>query len=403
MPPPLLPDFPLLTALGTPSPPPSPPPLRDPRTGTAISPSPISQADHTRQRLKLVRLQHTVTDPISVATHVESVIAKREVRYAALHASREAQNLRDRADRARRWREDGDPFAAWDTFRVLPGELFYRPPVPSSVALVTGIPDIAWGFGGVCMVQPLREDLFRPGRTVPVFAGEVTRGMGLLRKFDPVARQDRTERFDVMRVERAVYFASAEGKRDEREKCLRCRVRGLPCSFERMRGREKGLCEGCRRNGCKFCLGVLAGGPEDDMGTEKGYTYVRVKKVRQLKRLDFWVYVKVEGEVDIEEVTLYAEELLDAEGVSLWGTTVDSGAVVLPSWKDAYCKSLARKRELDKEFVEEWTGEEVQLEEIDREGVTWKDYFQLLDEKWRLHNPYQPREPRRLLCAESST
>ncbi|KAJ9133224.1 hypothetical protein NKR19_g9137, partial [Coniochaeta hoffmannii] len=357
-----------------------------------ISPAPLSVADHLRQRLKLVRLQHTFTDPDAVATHVESVIARREVRFAALHARRLLDSARARAERRRLFLASPDPFVAWDTPRVLPAEMFYRPPPPACVVALTGIPTSAWGYGGVCMDHLLREDLLRPGRAVPIFAGEVRNGMGVLEKFDPVARRERAERFDVMRVERAVYFAGKWGKREAGRKCLRCRMKGLPCSFERMAGREKGTCEGCRRNRCKWCLRVWDGKAKG----EEGWRYVRVKIRRGLKKVEMVVSVKEEEEeVDAGEVRRYAEELTDGEDVSVFGTALDKGAMVLPYWKDAYCKTLTKERALDKVFVEKWTGQEVEQQEVDMEGATSKDYFRLLDQKWRRRHPYQPREPSR--------
>lgn len=228
---------------------------------------------------------------------------------------------------------------------------------------------------------------------MPVFAGEVTVDMGFRRRFDPLLRRARAERFDAMRVERAVYLAAKDGKRDAAERCLRCRVSGLPCSFERRRGREKKVCEGCRRNGCRFCLGVVLGG-SGTLARKDGRRYVTVRKTRGSGTVDVVVYVREAEEVDVAEVREYAEELMDEKGLTFCGTTLDAGAAVLPSWKDAYCTSLAQKRELDNAFVKEWTGQETQQEAIDREGVTWKDYFRLLDEQWRRYNPYQPREPR---------
>ncbi|OIW33915.1 hypothetical protein CONLIGDRAFT_640988 [Coniochaeta ligniaria NRRL 30616] len=403
MSPPPLPTFPLLTALNTlPSPPPpSPTPYpRDPLTGTAVS-SPLSQADHIRQRLKLVRAQHQVSDPLTLATWAESAAAVRQVRFAALHAAREAKKVKDTEERYERW-DDTDPFVSWGTPALLPEECYYRPAAPACVAVLSGTPNTAWGYGRVCMDHPVREDPLDGRRGIPVFAGEVTegKGMGLVRTSDPKMRRERTERFDVVRVERAVYFAGREGKRDVGGRCLRCKVKGLMCSLERRRNAGKAMCEGCRRNGCGFCLRVVwdaeTGRAEDDRGREARYRYVRVKKGRGT----VLVYVRgVDGEVDVEEVRRCAEELIDGEGVSLWGTTLDAndrGAMVLPSWKDGYCKALTRKSELDTAFVRRWRGDDgVQEPEIDRAGVTSQDYFKLLDEQWRYHNPYKPREPRR--------
>jgi hypothetical protein len=312
------------------------------------------------------------------------------VRYAALHADRLAAAARARQERLARWlAADDDPFAAWETPAVLTSDLFYRPPVPASVAAVSGIPDLAWRYGEVCMEHGLREDLDRPGRAIPVFAGEVRSGMGVLEKFDPVRRPERTERFDVARFERAVALESVMGKRDRGVRCLRCVVQGLPCSFERMRGREKTRCEGCRRNGCKFCLGVW----DPNAGVVARYRYVKAKMTRGLKETVVVVFVKDEERVDDKEVKRYAEELMEVQAASLFGTTLEKRAVVLPEWKDTYCKTLKTKRELDKNFIEEWTGEEVPQAEVETEAITWQDYFHLLDEKWRSRHPYQARGP----------
>lgn len=432
MSPPPLPSFPLLTSLGTllPSPPPPPPPPprppsssspypRDPRTGNTLW-RPISRADHVRQRLKLVRAQHALVDePTGLATLAETALAKRQVRYAALHAARRDKKDRDEADRrARRSGLRGDdPYSNWDTPAFLPEDAFYRPPVPRCVAVLTGIPTLAWRYGAVCMVHPVRRDPTDPlgRRGIPVFAGEITTTVvldekgeevvvdatPLLRKFDPKAREDRTETFDLVRVERAVQFAAAQGKRDKRRKCLRCRVRGLPCSLERRRNVKSEKCEGCRRNEFRYCLRVVwdgkTGRAEDDKGPVARYEYVSVKKTGGLgkKKVDLLVYVR-DAEVDVEEVRRCAEELLDGDGrVKLWGAAVDAAAVALPSWKDGYCKSLARKNKFDADFVRRWNGdaEVPEKKEIDKGAVTRQDYFRLLHEKWRFYNPYAPREP----------
>ncbi|KAH8910134.1 hypothetical protein BR93DRAFT_935790 [Coniochaeta sp. PMI_546] len=405
MSPPLLPSFPLLTTQGTlPSPPPRPPSPypRDPRTGNTIW-SPTSQADHIRQRLKLVRLQHLTADPQIAATCAETALARQQVRYAALHAARQDKKSKDERARRTRW-EDPDPFVSWETPATLPEDVFYRPAAPACVAVLSGVPNLAWGYGRVCMVHPLRQDPVGPaGKGIPVFAGEVGEGKGILKRLDPRAREDRTERFDLVRVERAVCFAAVEGRRDGRGRCLRCKVGGLLCSLERKGNWGKKKCEACRRNGCRFCLrlvwDVKTGRAEDDTGRLARYKYVRVRKTEGWRKFDVLVYVRdTEGEVDVEEVRRCAQQLVDGEVVSLWGTALNSNdrsSMALPSWKDGYCKSLTRKNQLDTAFVRRWRGDDgIREPEIDKAAVTWQDYFQLLDEKWRYFNPYMPREPR---------
>lgn len=404
MSPPLIPDFPLLTATGllpstsTSFPRPRPPPsfspdhrpdLRDPLTGTAVSATPLSTEDHIRQRLKLVRLRH----------HLAAADAA---------AKRRAEKVRP----------------------LLASRAAAAPLPPPSVAALTGVPTTlalaCGGAVGMAHLLLLRQDgdddrsspssssRWLPGgrgrgprqrqrhqRGIPVFAGEQPRvGMGLLAMFDPVARRDRAERLDVMRFDRAVYLAAKDGKRDGRRRCLRCRVRGLPCSFERMRGREKKACEECRRNGCRFCLGVVLQGGGGRVGGElgaEGWRYLTVRKTAgSSSKVDVLLYVREAEEVDLGEVREYAEELMNERGLTLWGAALDAGAAVLPSWEDAYCKSLTEKRALDNALAEERTGRETQ-EAIYSESVTWKDYFRLLNETGRRRNPYRPREPRRLL------
>lgn len=276
---------------------------------------------------------------------------------------------------------------------------------------MSGIPTTAAGYGRVDMRHPVAEDDEDVGPR-PVFAGEVrgdgtVEAMGVVGVWDAGRRRGRTEWFDEVRLERAVALAEVEGKRVG-GKCLRCRVKGMPCSVERARSWARKECEGCRRNGCRWCLRVVddktRGSAEDDDGGER-WKYVRVWKKRGWRKVDVLVYVREEGEVDMEEVKAYAEELIDGEETSLWGTTLDAndrGALMLPAWKKGYEKTLKRKKELDKEFVDRWRGyKEIQEEEEKRDSSA-KDYFALLAAEWASNHPYMPRETqRRRLLADA--
>jgi hypothetical protein len=260
------------------------------------------------------------------------------------------------------------------------------------------------------MIHPVRFDPLN-GRRMPLFAGEVKNGkaMRMLRRFDPVAVAERTARFDEVRFQRAVAVAEGrDGWRDGSWRCLRCRVERVPCSLERRRNWETERCVGCRRNGCGYCLHMAdkqTGFARDDADGTR-YRYVSVKRRRGRTGVNVVVYVRTADEVDVDDVRRYAEELVDGRPTSLWGVTLDAndrGAMVLPSWTEAYDMTVDLKERLDKDFVTRFRGYEEIQDKIEREAATWQDYFDLLHLKWTFAHPHMQREPqRRRILADPS-
>ncbi|KAB5570392.1 hypothetical protein GE09DRAFT_1103093 [Coniochaeta sp. 2T2.1] len=249
------------------------------------------------------------------------------------------------------------------------------------------------------MAHPVRADPKNNGKGVgiPVFAGEVGEkgGMSILEKFDPVARRDRTEKFDVVRFEKAVWEAKTMGGRDRRGRCLRCRVRDLPCSLERKRGPEKKECEGCRRNNCAYCLRIVCDRETARVARKFPWVKVGMVKGRRKGEIVVWVRDDEEGKVDVDEVRKCAEELLEGEGTRIWGMALDAndtGELVLPSWQEVYFAVAKSEAEKDKAFVDSYLGYETELRAVDMEDLTWKDWFQLQEQRRRARHPYTSRE-----------